>query len=63
MNNSVSGENVKAYIPDILPPTPPLEMERLYPLLKQANLAIGRLDGIGINVSDSPPQASLAKAS
>jgi Fic family protein len=27
-------------------------MERLYPLLEQANLAIGRLDGIGINVPD-----------
>lgn len=52
INNSVSGENIKAYIPDMLPPAHPLEMEKLYPLLDQANLAIGRLDGIGINVPD-----------
>jgi len=52
INNSVSGENVKSYIPDTLPPAQSLEMEKLHPLLEQANLAIGRLDGIGINVPD-----------
>jgi Fic family protein len=51
-NNSVSGEVVKAYVPNTLPPNPPLEMAALYSLLGQANLAIGRLDGISINVSD-----------
>jgi Fic family protein len=52
INNSVSGEIVKAYMPDTLPPNPPLEMPELYSLLDQANLAIGRLDGISINVPD-----------
>lgn len=52
LNNSVSGELVKAYLPNLLPPTPTLDMERLYPLLTQANLAIGRLDGISINIPD-----------
>ena len=52
VNNSVSGELVKSYIPDLLPPNPPIEMVDLYSLLDQANLAIGRLDGISINVPD-----------
>jgi len=49
---SVSGESYRAYIPAPLPPIPPLEMERIYPLLDQANIAIGRLDGISITVPD-----------
>lgn len=52
INNSVSGELVKAYMPDTLPPNPPIEMIDLYSLQDQANLAIGRLDGISINVPD-----------
>jgi len=52
LNNSVSGELVKAYMPDTLPPNPPIEMADLYSLQDQANLAIGRLDGISINVPD-----------
>ena len=50
IDNSFSGELVKAYLPDLLPPSPALDMEKLYPLLTQANLAIGRLDGISINM-------------
>lgn len=52
INNSVSGELVKAYMPDTLPPNPPIDMVELYSLQDQANLAIGRLDGISINVPD-----------
>lgn len=52
ISNSVSGELVKAYMPDTLPPNPPIEMVELYSLLDRANLAIGRLDGISINVPD-----------
>lgn len=52
INNSVSGELVKAYMPDTLPPNPPIEMMALYSLQDQANLTIGRLDGISINVPD-----------
>ncbi len=52
INNSVSGELVKAYMPDTLPPDPPIEMADLYSLQDQANLTIGRLDGISINVPD-----------
>lgn len=49
---SVTGESYQAYIPAPLPPTPGLEMEKIYPLLDQANIAIGRLDGISITVPD-----------
>lgn len=52
INNSVSGKLVKAYMPDTLPPDPPIEMADLYYLQDQANLTIGRLDGISINVPD-----------
>lgn len=41
-----------SYIPKPLPPTPPLNMESLYPLLDQANTALGRLDGISIVLPD-----------
>lgn len=49
---SVTGESYQAYIPSPLPPSPPLHMEEIYPLLDQANIAIGRLDGISITVPD-----------
>lgn len=52
IKNTVTGEAVSAYVPNPLPPEPPLVMEMLYPLLEQANIAIGRLDGISIFVPD-----------
>ncbi len=49
---SVAGEVYRAYIPKPLPPKPPLQLERIYQLLDQANIAIGRLDGIGNMLPD-----------
>lgn len=43
---STLGETFKAYIPPPLPPEPPLQMEKLLPLLERATQALGRLDGI-----------------
>jgi len=43
--STVVGEPVQAYIPNPLPPEPPLELETLYTLLDRANQALGRLDG------------------
>lgn len=40
------GESVKAYMPPILPPVPPIRMDRLNRLLSEAMLALGRLDGV-----------------
>ena len=43
---STTGESVRAFIPSPLPPDPPLQLDRLYPLLDRANQAVGRLDGL-----------------
>lgn len=51
--NTVSGETVDAFIPEPFPPAPPLELSKLYPLIEEASLALGRLDGISINVPDT----------
>lgn len=46
-------ETVQAFVPHPLPPKPPLVMERLYPLLDQANQALGRLDGMSAILPDT----------
>ena len=46
-------ETVKAFIPNPLPPKPPLVMERLYPLVDHANQALGRLDGMSAILPDT----------
>jgi Fic family protein len=43
--SSTAGEQVRAYIPNPLPPDPPIELTELYPLIDRANQALGRLDG------------------
>lgn len=48
----VGGEHYQAYIPAHLPPSPPLDMDELYLLLDQANIALGRLDGMSIVLPD-----------
>jgi Fic family protein len=50
---SVGSENYKAYIPKKLPLEPSLDMEALYPLLDQANTALGCLDGISMILPDT----------
>lgn len=44
--STVGNEEYYTYIPKDLPPTPPLVMDKLFPLLEKANVALGRLDGI-----------------
>ncbi len=47
VTNSLSPEPFKAYIPNPLPPDPPLNLSgEHYELLDQATLALGRLDGL-----------------
>lgn len=50
--SAVSGEAYFAYIPQNLPPQPAIEMDALYPLLDQANTALGRLDGMRLMLPD-----------
>lgn len=52
LDNTVAGERTQCYVPDELPPNTPVDMNELYGLLDKANLAIGRLDGVSVNVPD-----------
>jgi Fic family protein len=47
-------EQVRAYVPPPLPPTPPVDASGLLPLIEQANRALGRLDGI-TSILPAPP--------
>lgn len=49
----LGGESYKAYIPQPLPPNPPVDMHALYPLLDKANIALGRLDGMSMLLPDT----------
>jgi Fic family protein len=51
-SSAVAGEQYCAYIPKPLPPVPALRLNPLYPLLDQANTAIGRLDGMSMVLPD-----------
>lgn len=48
----VGGESYEIYIPKPLPPKPKIEINQFYHLLDEANTALGRLDGITLNLSD-----------
>ena len=43
---SVAGEVYEAFVPNPLPPVPPLDMAELSDLLAEASAALGRLDGL-----------------
>jgi Fic family protein len=46
VQSASAGETVRAYVPQPLPPDPPLDLTRLLPYLAKAEQAIGRLDGV-----------------
>ncbi len=52
-SSAIAGERYEAYIPKPLPPSPPLDMSRLYPLLDKATTAMGRLDGMSMVLPDA----------
>lgn len=47
-------EQVRAYVPPPLPPTPPVDVSSSLPIIEQANRALGRLDGI-TSILPAPP--------
>jgi len=53
VKSTLAGETVQAFIPPVLPPNPPLELEALYQLLDRANHALGRLDGLTTLLPDT----------
>src|SRR6266487_2263458 len=47
VTSTVSGESVRAFVPEPLPPDPQLALDHdLGHLLDQAHVALGRLDGV-----------------
>lgn len=46
LTQKVAGEIFKAYAPPKLPPTPPLELARIYPILEKATKALAELNTI-----------------
>ncbi len=46
VTHRVGEETVRAYVPPPLPPNPPLRVEKMLLLIEDANLALGRLDGL-----------------
>jgi len=51
---ATGGEQVRAFIPDPLPPVPPLALEgRIQQTLERALLALGRLDGLSTLLPDT----------
>jgi len=52
VTRSVAGEGYRAFVPPPLPPTPPLEMARLYKPLDQAMKALGGIDALATLLPD-----------
>lgn len=51
---NVGGERVRAFIPNPLPPEPPLQISGdLGQRLSRAHIALGRLDGVSGNLPDT----------
>ena len=51
---TVTGESVRAYVPNALPPVPEIDIEPLLGLMADANRALGRLDGVASILPDTP---------
>jgi Fic family protein len=49
---SAAEEAYYSYVPKALPPIPAIEMDKIFPLLDKANVALGRLDGLSIILPD-----------
>ena len=54
VESSTGRARVSAYIPDPLPPTPPLDLEMLLPAYDRASTAVGRLDGVATALPSTP---------
>ena len=59
---SIGGEVIQAFVPDPLPPKPPLEMTpQRRKLLEEATLSLGRLDSITLLGGDPPDRRCLSQ--
>ena len=48
----IAGEYYEAYIPNKLPPQPPINIEKISSALELANISLGRLDGVASLITD-----------
>ena len=55
ITKKITGEPYKAYVPPPLPPTPPIDVMRLYPYLEKSTLALAELN----TIHKSIPNTSL----
>ena len=54
VESTVAGERVRSFVPDPLPPTPPLVLDHdLSHRLDRAHIALGRLDGVSSMLPDT----------
>ena len=53
VESAVAGQRYRALVPPPLPPTPPLDLARLYPLLDRTTQSLGRLDGLTTLLPDT----------
>src|SRR6202521_3153130 len=53
VSTTTAGETVKAFVPQPLPPDPPVNLSGLYHQLDRANQALGRLDGLTTLLPDT----------
>src|ERR1700680_4152856 len=53
VSTTTAGETVKAFLPQPLPPDPPVDLSGLYQQLDRANQALGRLDGLTTLLPDT----------
>jgi len=50
---STAGESFRAFVPDPLPPDPPIQLTgRDHDLMEKANRALGRLDAVSTSLPD-----------
>src|SRR5450432_1087921 len=53
VSTTTAGERVKAFVPQPLPPDPPVDLSGLYQQLDRANQALGRLDSLTTLLPDT----------
>ena len=46
ISKKIATESYKAYVPSLLPPKPSIEVDKLYPYLEKATLALAELNSI-----------------
>ena len=54
VETTAGGERVRAFLPPPLPPTPPLDLQKLFTLYDTARGAVGRLDGVTTILPSTP---------